>query len=237
MSKKVIDIEIVKGVFVKDNIIFKEIFPSIFLFKFSNQYHITSTFIRLQEFYESSDQIIKDNYFTLEDIIDRYSDKKGNFTYFSDWSGFNVSRNTVKRFYEIFFIEHGDFTKKERILFDIIINNISFRKDVKDFYIIGIYTYRDINHELSHAFYNLDSDYEKEMKSLIRKYQYKKEVRQWLYKIKYSKEQLDDEMQAYLSTSNRNSLTNLEFSNKWEIPEEFNQCYKKYKKIWKNKKL
>ena len=78
----------------------KEIYPNLFLFTFPNQYELASTFIRLQEFYESPYKEIKGQYFTLEKYMDRYAkDQEDNkFTYFEDWNGFNVPGNIVLKF-------------------------------------------------------------------------------------------------------------------------------------------
>ena len=220
---------------MKKKIVVQEIFPDIYLFEYPNQYQLTSTLIRLQEYYESKFGNIKYKYFTLEDIIDVYSEDNGTFTYFGDWSGFNVPGKAVRSFYKKFFLEHGDLTKKERELFDLIIKNIFSYNKTNNFYIIAIYTRRDINHEFAHAFYYLDKDYKIEINKLISKYKYKKEVGKWLCRMKYSEEEREDEMQAYLSTSSRSYLTSLGFLKGWTIPKEFKSCYQKYKKLWKNK--
>ena len=41
-------------------------------------------------------------YFTLEEFMDCCAKYEGNFTYCTDWSGFNVPGNTILEFIELF---------------------------------------------------------------------------------------------------------------------------------------
>ena len=64
--------------------ILTEIENNIYHVKFENQYQITSTFMRLQEFYESSHKNIKHHFFTVEEYMDIYAKENGNFSYYID---------------------------------------------------------------------------------------------------------------------------------------------------------
>ncbi len=93
----------------------KPIYPNLYLYTFPNQYELASTFIRLQEFYESPYKEIKGKYFTSENFMDLYAkDQKDNkFTYFDDWNGFNIPGDIVLKFAQLF---QNDLTKKEKKL-------------------------------------------------------------------------------------------------------------------------
>lgn len=175
-----------------------------------NQYNITSVFLRMQEFYESPFRGIRNNYFTLEHYMDRYAEKYGNFTYTSDWVGFNVPGNVVRRFFKAF--EH-DLLDKEELLYQLIEELVESKKK---FYLIG--TYQDgavVDHELAHAFFYLDSNYKKAMNAITERLsaKVKKELFNVITEQGYCKQVLSDELQAYCSTSTMVELTK-QFDNK-----------------------
>ncbi len=177
----------------------KEIYPNLFLYTFPNQYELASTFIRLQEFYESPYKDIKGRYFTLEKYMDRYAkDQKDNkFTYFEDWNGFNIPGNIVLKFAQLF---QNNLTKKEKKLLSKFMKTIVHQ----GFYIIGIVDEKDntLEHELTHALYYLNEDYTKQMSLLVE--QMPKPLRQraekHLKEMGYCKAVMKDELQAYFAT-------------------------------------
>jgi len=187
-----------------------------------SHYEIASTFMRMQEFYESPFRGIRNNYFTVETYMDLYAAKYGNFTYCIDWDGFNVPGNIARKFYDTF---QFDLLIKEQTLLDLI-------KDVVDsrskFYLIG--THQEgatFDHELAHAFYYMDPAYKKAMnvitKSLPKRIH--KQLCDELTEIGYAKNVIADELQAYCSTSTMVQLTK-DFK-KIDIPWESILEYKK----------
>lgn len=205
------------------DIIINEIRKNIFLLTFKNQYEATSTFMRLQEYYESPYKGIKNCCFTLEEYMDRYAKENGNFTYNEDWSGFNVPDNIVRNFFKIF----GDnLLEKEKELYgkiEFLIN------DIKNFYLIGVYKDEDLNHEIAHGYYYLDSIYKNNMDintslidtNIIRN------IKKVLKKFGYCKEVLNDEIQAYLSTEKDLYLKNiLNFDVSINITKKYREVFK-----------
>jgi hypothetical protein len=201
-----------------------EIREKIFLLKFQNQYDVTSTFMRLQEYYESPYKYIKGHYFTIEKYMDLYAKENGNFTYNEDWAGFNVPGNIVRDFFELF---RGNLINKEKELY----RKISFliNSDMK-FYLLGIYEDEDLNHEISHGYYYLDENYKKNMQNITD--QLDSEVRSFikkaLRKMGYCESVINDEIQAYLSTSYSYDLVDFNLSHK-------NEFVKMYRKVFKEK--
>ncbi|MCK9440291.1 MAG: hypothetical protein M0Q13_02605 [Methanothrix sp.] len=181
------------------NIEIKEIRKRVFLLKFNNQYDITSTFMRLQEFYESPYKGIRGCYFTLEEYMDIYAKENGNFTYTTDWSGFNIPDNIVREFFRLF---ENKLLNKERNLLDKI--SFLLNNDEK-FYLIGVYKSHDLEHEISHAYYYLDKKYKKTMNLITDKLDrnFFNDIYNKLLNMDYCKNVIMDEIQAYLATSNK----------------------------------
>ena len=193
--------------------------------EFPNQYELCSTMIRFQEYYESSYEEIKGKVFTLETYMDLYAKDKGNFTYFSDWDGFNVSGSSICSF--LLDVEHsgGFLSKKEQRLFDILkVAMGGFEPEENDyFYLIATHkkNKKSIKHEYAHAYYNLYVDYKKSVTLLINKIlednessKFYNEIINKLSKMGYSDDVLDDEFQAYLSTSTYDEMCNIFNCNK-----------------------
>jgi len=189
-----------------------------------DQYEITSTFMRLQEFYESSLRGIRGGYFTLEHYMDSYAKRFGNFTYNSDWVGFNVPGNVVRKFFTVF---EADLLDKEELLYQEIEEMIESNDK---FYLIG--TYQDgavVDHELAHAFYYLDIKYKKAMNAITNSLSAK--VRKDMFAVitndGYCKQVLPDELQAYCSTSTMVELTK-QFDTKdlpWDVVLEYKKAF------------
>ena len=178
----------------------KELYKGLFHVKFNAQYTETSTFMRLQEFYESPFTAIRSKYFTREDYEDRYFKEYGLFDYYTKWSGFNVPGNTVNLFFRVF-SEHNDLTKKETKLFKEVLKISSKKQD--SYYLIATHDDADIDHEVAHGFYYLFPEYRESMTKLLKEFSncsMMKKLRIKLLNCGYCKKFLDDEAQAYLST-------------------------------------
>ncbi len=179
----------------------KEIYPQLFLYTFSNQYELASTFIRLQEFYESPYKQIRGKYFRLEKFMDLYAkdQKKNKFTYFEDWNGFNVPSNIISKFINKF---NNDFTNKE---INLIKKLPLYKYELSPkFYIIGIVEKgKDtIEHETAHGLYYLNKEYRKKMLKLINEMPIplRQMAEKYLKKIGYCKAIMKDELQSYFAT-------------------------------------
>jgi hypothetical protein len=184
----------------------KQIFPRLFHIEFPNQYIITSTFMRMQEFYESPYENIKGNYFSLEEFMDTYAEHQGNFTYTTDWNGFNVPGNIVVEFFEVFGYR---MLNKEIKFLNLLRDNIDkkFLTTNKKFYLIGSVANNKVtmNHEIAHGLFYLNEDYRKETLKLNAEKDlagYKKD----LLNMGYCEEVLDDEIQAFFATSDEQHM-------------------------------
>ncbi len=197
-----------------------------------NQYALTSMFVRIQEFYESPFDNIRGKYFSLEEYMDTYAKENKNFTYFSDWSGFNIPGWSFKMFYDLF---KYDLRDKEVILRQGI-QGLHLRNPEAKFYVIGSIKgqKRVVNHELAHAYWYIYPDYQKKMNNMIQ--QLNSELRisaeSSLIEQGYHKEMIVDEMQAYLSTTkNRSDLLRYfgwDSFKKVKIPSSFKKFFKEF---------
>jgi len=179
---------------------------NIFLIKMKNQYQLTSTFMRLQEFYESPYESIRGNYFTVEEYMDTYAEDTGNFTYNTDWNGFNVPGDVVNKFFSLF--ENGmkgrHYLRKEYDL-GMLLQNAGVT-ELEKFYVIGVHEDKldTMRHEMAHAFYYTDEKFHKKMIQQLNKLSLNTyhDIRCKLIAMGYCEEVIADEIQAYLSTSN-----------------------------------
>ena len=135
----------------------------IYLLRFETQYELTSTFLRVQEHYELPQ--FHGRIFTLEQYMDWYVAENGAFTYFQDWSGFNVPSTAFQPFYEGKF---DPLTDARRSGCSALFRNLQGR-----FYVIGIFDggkKETLTHELAHALFFIDDDYRQAVREAMRGY-------------------------------------------------------------------
>ena len=165
----------------------RRIGKGIYLLGFRTQYELTSTFLRVQEHYESPK--FHGRVFTLEQYMDWYAGRYGNFTYYQDWSGFNVPSTAFRAFLDGKFDPLSDKEKQLLRLF----------KDLRErFYVIGVYdggTKHSLTHELAHALYFIDDDYRHAVRKAMRGYDTSALAKQ-LAKTGYAQHVIRDEIQA-----------------------------------------
>ena len=203
-----------------------EIFHNAYLVMFTSQYAITSTLMRLQEFYESPTKL-KNHYFNIEEFMDDYAKKHGNFTYCEDWGGFNMPDFAIRKFEAIF---AGAMTKKEQAFINLLANTIDGYYAGDKFYLIAVYEDDYIDHELAHAFYYLMPKYKKAINLETRARGDLKTFRKALLSNGYGYGNFFDEAQAYLATSTKREIISLLEYNWKNPPIEHRRIFKKYKK-------
>ena len=163
--------------------------PGIFVVRFKSQHLLASTFLRIQEHYESSR--FRNRTFSLEQFMDWYAARFGAFTYFQDWSGFNVPSTALTPF------RRGRFdplSQKERRLLAL------FKKEREPFYVIGIAAEQDLQHEIAHALYFMQPAYRNAVRAAMREYD-TSALRKRLAAMGYHRHVLADEVHAYLTAA------------------------------------
>jgi hypothetical protein len=162
-----------------------------------SQYELCRTFLRPQEFYEGEFKEVKGNVFTLEEYMDLYAEKHGNFTYLSDWGGFNIPSNVYEEFLSRFVL-----CQKERRM----ANLVNSHKPKGRYYIIGTYGEGSaLDHELAHAKYYLNDRYRDHVDYLTNNLPYSAflAIKNYLLDTGYCEDVIYDEIQAYIGTSSK----------------------------------
>lgn len=159
---------------------------SIFLVQFDTQYGLASTFLRIQEHYESSR--FRNRVFSLEQFMDWYAARFGAFTYYEDWSGFNVPSTALTPFYRGKF---DPLLRKEQRLLRL------FKGERTPFYVIGAVADTNLKHELAHALFFTQSAYRNAVRAAMRAYD-TSALAKHLATIGYHRSVLTDEVHAYL---------------------------------------
>lgn len=190
----------------------EEVVEDIVHLNFPTQELLCSTFLRFQEHYESPK--FKGKIFTLDEFKEWYTIEKGSFSYYTDWSGFNIPSYVLNPFYEGKF---NPLEEKEKAFLEY------FKEKQGKFYIIG--TYGDeqslLEHEIAHGLFYINDDYREEALKILSKVELF-EVYAYLQKLGYHQSVWEDEAHAYL-------LSDVErFSRK----RDFNKAHKKLKKLF-----
>lgn len=202
----------------------QELAPRIYLLKFENQEELASSFLRFQEHYESP--YFKGKFFHLSEFKDWYIKnspegvKTGVFTYYSDWSGFNIPSKILKPFYE------GEFDPLSEAEKSIL----SFFQDKdEEFYIIGAdktnkNLERTLTHEIAHGLFSINSSYRNEVIAVLSKYDTEPIKKVLRSTGGYNEDVLDDEVHAYGISGSRS--LNLDIPH--DMSQELIKIYQKY---------
>lgn len=181
--------------------------------------------IRLQEFYESPYPNIQGKYFDLITYADAYIIDFKDFDYFTEFVGFNVPDWAILKFITVY---AGKFNWHETVVLDALQCVIELPR----FYLVVCSTMgRVYKHEIAHALWYMDPTYQEAQKAILRKYSLKK-YKTFVKKKGYAEHVLDDEIQAYASTSSDFDLRDEPINRKAiiEFRDVFNTRFKEMKK-------
>jgi hypothetical protein len=171
---------------------------------FDSRKEMTLTLCRMAEFYESVKPEINGKFFTLEQFIDSHTSSNGDCTYFSEWEGFNIPKESLDKFFSLY---RGHETSRESK-----IKTLLHQYNPK--YIIAIDPSSDIStllHEKCHAHYSLSPMYKVRVNELLEHVtsaQYYI-IKESLMNEGYSEQVIEDEIQAYFATSTDKELDDL----------------------------
>jgi hypothetical protein len=191
----------------------KEIFPRVFHLEYPSQKELTLAFCRFQEYYESPE--FRNKIFTWDEYATWYQThySRKSFTYYRDWSGFNIPSKVLKPFYNKTF---KGITKQEQQILKLF-------KDMqnKRFYIIGTYKRgikkdleATLKHEVGHALYYVSNKYRKNVNDLIDRLLSQTafdKISKDLEKMGYHPSVFKDEIHAY-TLANLDELTQKGFA-------------------------
>ena len=186
------------------------------------------TMFRIQEYYESPFLNIKNVVFSVEEFIDTHMDDCGYISYFHEWTGFNVSGKILNSFFRSFSV-----TERERNLLMAITEHVDL---TDEYYLIAILDNDKLTlkHEYAHALWLIDPLYQNTAKVLMSGIPVKhhRKMTKILLKMGYDKSVVDDEINAYLSTSSKNDLID---TFDIEDYDEIKNVVGKLKKLFKEK--
>ena len=160
-------------------------------------------FMRPQEFYESSFEEIISKQFKVSNFVDIYKQHYGKkeFTYGSDWSGFNIPSTILEDC--MFNIPEDEINNWDKLMLSII-NIIKEKEGDHNYYLLGVdeLSNRLLEHEFAHAMYFTLPEYKDEMSKMNDECD--SNVKDMMYKCiteyGYADHVLPDELQAYMST-------------------------------------
>jgi hypothetical protein len=160
-------------------------------------------FLRSQEYYESAFEEIIRHQFKVSKYMDMYKQHYGKqeFTYGSDWSGFNIPSDILEEC--MFNIEQDEINNYDKIMLSII-HKIKETEGDDKYYLLGVDELNNdlLEHEFAHAMYFVLPEYKSDMTKLNKDCD--RIVKESMYKCiteyGYADHVLPDELQAYLST-------------------------------------
>lgn len=177
-----------------------------------SQYELASTFMRFQEYYESPHPELYRKFPDLEEFMDVCAKYYDNFTYTTDWNGFNMPYKILNEIIE----KHSEsFSRKEKLL----INECQFAlgdTNPDRAYVIGIHDDVDaFDHEVCHGLYLLDDQYRLEQDEITYSLpvEFFEKFKKVLLDMGYMEGVIFDEVQAYMSTSTLKHLEKEMFVN------------------------
>jgi len=184
----------------KFNATLEEVVDNLYHLKFPEQEDLGRTFVRFQEHYEGAE--FRGKIFTLDEFEKWYipnseqGKKTGKFTYYEDWTGYNVPSKTLEPFFQ------GNFNPLSEHEENIL--NAFENKRKNKFYLIGTLqdaTSADIGHEKAHGLFYLNPEYRTKILEVLGNMnpKDKKIVENFLISLgSYHPEVYDNEIHAYL---------------------------------------
>ena len=160
-------------------------------------------FMRPQEFYESSFEEIIGKQFKVSDFVNIYKQHYGKqqFTYGSDWAGFNIPSNILEEC--MFNIPEDEINNWDKLMLSAI-NTIKEIEGEHNYYLLGVdeLSNRLLEHEFAHAMWFTLPDYKSEMSKLNDECDpvVKDMMCKCITEYGYADHVLPDELQAYMST-------------------------------------
>lgn len=185
-----------------------EVIPRVYAVKVTDSYQRGMLFLRYQEYYESPYNRFRGKNFDIFVFMDYYRKARGvkAFLYPRDWSGYNIPSNYLTKCY----VNLKGGTPYDEEMGQIIVKVMEdlkakfSREKTPKFYLIGVDKIEGgiMDHEISHAFFYLNSKYRKAVTDLVKKMSKKKYegMRKIILELGYREDVIVDEIQAFMST-------------------------------------
>jgi len=165
---------------------------NIYLVEAPSQYVLASTFLRFQEHYESPR--FRGKIFSLEEFRRWYVSNVGEFSYYTDWNGFNIPSRVLMPFRESRF---DPLSQKEKRLLKVT------EKIKEPFYLIGAVVSTNlstIKHEFVHGLFYTDPIYRRKVLRCLRDLDLRHFEEVLVGTSGYNPSFCNDEINAYATT-------------------------------------
>lgn len=188
-------------------------------------------FLRSQEYYESAFEEIIGKQFKFSNYMDIYKQHYGKqeFTYGSDWSGFNIPSNILEEC--MFNVPEDEINNYDKIMLSII-HTIKESEGDHNYYLLGVDELSNslLEHEFAHAMWYTLPEYKAEMSKLNDECD--PVVKDMMYKCiteyGYADHVLPDEMQAYMSTGLGRKMTEMNIPNVEVWQQKYRNVFEDY---------
>lgn len=210
----------------------KKVYNGIYLLEFNSHIDLVSHFMRFQEIYESQNPNFNHKPFELIDFIKWYTETNSdsyNFSYYSDWAGFNIPLNIITDFYDKI---------SDKNSHDHFMKSIAeyIEKDCNiPAYLIGAQSGNNttMRHEVAHGLFYTDHEYKDAMLKIISTINKDKinDMYEILTGLGYSESVLDDEVQAFAATGLYGTMKRSFKKKETDLFKNYFQSYIKSKKI------
>jgi hypothetical protein len=188
-------------------------------------------FMRPQEFYESSFEEIIGKQFKVSDFVNIYKQHYGKqqFTYGSDWAGFNIPSNILEEC--MFNIPEDEINNWDKLMLSAI-NTIKEVEGDHNYYLLGVdeLSNRLLEHEFAHAMYFTLSEYKAEMTKMNDECDptVKDMMCKCITEYGYADHVLPDELQAYMSTGLGGKMKEMNIPNIEIWQEKYRNIFDRY---------
>lgn len=191
-----------------------EIRSQLFHLECDSRRELGMLFLRYTEHYESKYNHIRDNKFTLVQqqsayCRDHLGSPDADWTYTSDWSGYNIPAYVIEKVHSLGIPDPNHYDSLMLGIYGMI-QGATLGKDA---YLIGTFKGTEVStlqHELTHAMFYLDQDYNNSVRGLLFDNPVTSELSEALYRKGYPYKVAVDEIQAYLTTGDAGMFDDLE---------------------------
>ena len=176
---------------------FSKLREGVYELRFKTQHDMCMMFLRYQEYYESPRY--HDRKFTWAEYIDWYcrdQNKEGNFSYMTDWGGFNIPVDVIGQVVSLGIDDPNHWDMLMMGLYRTIM------AETDRAYLIGVTGDDGLDkHEMTHAMYYLDEVYRNKCLGIIFETDPDliQGIREVLFAKGYTEKTFHDEVQAYLT--------------------------------------
>lgn len=177
----------------------KHVQPQVFLITYDTQEELCAAFLPFQEYYENIQ--FADKEFSLIEFKSWYASTFGNFTYYTDWSGFNLPLSVINYFEKSAVLQKLAQSHSSSNALYLLLQMLKNTNDASC-YVIGVVKGDDstLAHELAHARFYLDTSYRDKITSILNASTQLEPLKTHLLAESYHPKVLIDEIQAYLLT-------------------------------------